>query len=61
MITLSVIGSAITIDIIAAQDPLQVTALGDARLHNVAGVLLRVICQPYGKRPVIAALFCAFR
>ena len=47
LLGLSVIGSAITIDIIAALDPLQEAALGDARLHNVVGVFLRVISQPY--------------
>ena len=47
LLGLSVIGSAITIDIIAALDPLQEAALADARLHNVAGAFLRVIGQPY--------------
>jgi hypothetical protein len=47
LLGLSVIGSAITIDIIAALDPLQEAALVDARLHNVAGVFQRVISPPY--------------
>ena len=47
LLGLSVIGSAITIDIIAALDPLQEAALTHARLHNVAGLFLRVISQPY--------------
>ena len=46
LLGLSVTHSAITIDIIAALDPLQEAALADARLYNVAGVFLRVISQP---------------